>query len=227
MAPPRRRRMPSCGRRASSSSPTFSPTRAGWSSPTSSGCKTATAISGRKRSCASVWRRRCGRPSTTSWGWRSGTGWTCALPPTPWAWNGLWRRAACAGCMDEPARRIREMSARKARPAPAPTPAGGGSRGDGERHPAVVAYLDKANEYTGGHGYTENGTRPANLTASIAYNILKRLGTEERQAQLAAIAGYLHDIGNLVGRINHEYAGALLADRLLEKLGMDSPPPAP
>lgn len=90
-----------------------------------------------------------------------------------------------------------------------------------KRHPAVVAYLEKANEYTGAIGYTEHGTRHANLTASIAYNILKRLGAEERQAQLAAIAGYLHDIGNLVGRKNHEYAGAVLADRILEELGMD------
>src|SRR3972149_10868904 len=83
--------------------------------------------------------------------------------------------------MDEPARRIREMSARKARPAPVLKPAGGVSLDEVKRHPAVVAYLDKANEYTGAIGYTEHGTRHANLTASIAYNILKRLGAEERQ----------------------------------------------
>src|SRR3972149_4979734 len=61
------------------------------------------------------------------------------------------------------------------------------------RPPAVVAYLDKANEYTGAIGYTEHGTRHANLTASIAYNILKRLGAEERQGEAAPLAGHPPD----------------------------------
>jgi hypothetical protein len=60
--------------------------------------------------------------------------------------------------MDEPARRIREMSARKARPAPAPKPAGGVSLDDVKRHPAVVAYLDKANEF--GHRLFERSGWP-------------------------------------------------------------------
>ncbi len=92
---------------------------------------------------------------------------------------------------------------------------------DVKRHPTVVAYIEKANEYTGAIGYTEHGVRHASLTANIAYNILKRLGVEERLAQLAATAGYLHDIGNLVGRKNHELTGAVLADRILEELGME------
>jgi hypothetical protein len=92
---------------------------------------------------------------------------------------------------------------------------------DVKRHPSVAAFIEKANEYTGAIGYTEHGGRHANLTANIAYNILKRLGMEERLAQLAAMAGYLHDIGNLVSRQNHEDTGALLADHILEELGMD------
>lgn len=90
-----------------------------------------------------------------------------------------------------------------------------------KRDPEVEAYVNKANEYTGAIGYTEHGTRHANLTASIAYNTLKRLGYPEREAQLAAIAAYLHDIGNLVGRVNHEYSGAALANTILERFGMD------
>ncbi len=92
---------------------------------------------------------------------------------------------------------------------------------DIKRDPEVEAYIDKANEYTGAIGYTEHGTRHANLTASIAYNTLKRLGAPERDAQLAAIAAYMHDIGNLVSRLNHEHTGAVLANRILERLGLD------
>jgi metal-dependent HD superfamily phosphatase/phosphodiesterase len=92
---------------------------------------------------------------------------------------------------------------------------------DVKRDPEVEAYIDKANEYTGAIGYTEHGARHANLTASIAYNTLKRLGYPERDAQLASIAAYLHDIGNLVSRVNHEHTGAVLANRILERLGMD------
>jgi metal-dependent HD superfamily phosphatase/phosphodiesterase len=91
---------------------------------------------------------------------------------------------------------------------------------DVKRDAEVEAFLTKANEYTGVIGYTEHGPRHANLTASIAYNVLRRLGAEERVAQLAAIAAYLHDIGNLVSRANHEHTGALLADGILRRLGM-------
>lgn len=92
---------------------------------------------------------------------------------------------------------------------------------DIKRDPEVEAYVNKANEYTGAIGYTEHGTRHANLTASIAYNVLKRLSHPERDAQLASIAAYMHDIGNLVSRLNHEHTGAVLANRILERLGMD------
>jgi metal-dependent HD superfamily phosphatase/phosphodiesterase len=90
-----------------------------------------------------------------------------------------------------------------------------------KRDPEVEAYIDKANEYTGAIGYTEHGSRHANLTASIANNTLKRLGYPEREAQLASIAAYLHDIGNLVSRVNHEHTGANLANVILQRLGMD------
>ncbi len=89
-----------------------------------------------------------------------------------------------------------------------------------KRDVEVEAYIDKANEYTGAIGYTEHGSRHANLTASIAYNTLKRLDYDERDAQLASIAAYLHDIGNLVSRVNHEHTGAVLANQILERRGM-------
>jgi hypothetical protein len=109
-------------------------------------------------------------------------------------------------------------------PLPTETPAAAGvpiTLDDVKRLPDVVAFVEKANEYTGAIGFTEHGVRHATLTANIAFNILKRLGLNERQAQLGAIAAYLHDIGNLVGRHGHEVSGAVLAGRILTELGMD------
>lgn len=93
---------------------------------------------------------------------------------------------------------------------------------DLKKDPEVDAYITKANEYTGAIGYTEHGARHATLTANIAYNTLKRLAYQERDVQLAAMAAYLHDIGNMVSRINHEHTGALLASGILHRLGMDA-----
>jgi metal-dependent HD superfamily phosphatase/phosphodiesterase len=92
---------------------------------------------------------------------------------------------------------------------------------DVKRDPEVEVYLTKANEYTGAIGYTEHGFRHATLVSNIAGNIMRRLDHGERQVQLAAIAAYLHDIGNVAGRVNHEVTGALLASRVLGRLGMD------
>jgi metal-dependent HD superfamily phosphatase/phosphodiesterase len=91
---------------------------------------------------------------------------------------------------------------------------------DVKRDPEVQAFITKANEYTGVIGYTEHGVRHANLTSSIAGNVLRRLGHDEREAHLAGIAAYLHDIGNLVSRANHEHTGAVLANGILARLGM-------
>jgi metal-dependent HD superfamily phosphatase/phosphodiesterase len=91
---------------------------------------------------------------------------------------------------------------------------------DVKRDREADVYIVKADEYTRAIGYTEHGARHANLVASIAGNVLRRLGLDDRSVQLAGIAGYLHDIGNLVGRVNHEHTGALLACRILGRLGM-------
>jgi uncharacterized protein len=90
-----------------------------------------------------------------------------------------------------------------------------------KRDREVEAYIVKADEYTRAIGYTEHGVRHANLVASISGNVLRRLGRDERTVQLAGIAGYLHDIGNLVGRVSHEHTGAILARDILNRLGMD------
>ena len=85
--------------------------------------------------------------------------------------------------------------------------------------PEVQAFIRNANRNLGVIGYTEHGFRHVGLVANIARNILKRMGFDRRQQELAAIAGYLHDIGNVVSRLDHARTGALLAHGILRRLG--------
>jgi len=84
----------------------------------------------------------------------------------------------------------------------------------------VVAFVRQANESLRALGYTEHGQRHAGLVGHIAENVLNRLGFEARTCQLAHMAGYIHDIGNLIHRENHAQSGALMAWPLLRRLGM-------
>lgn len=86
--------------------------------------------------------------------------------------------------------------------------------------PKVKLYVRKADEALAEIGYTEHGERHVGLVAHIAYNVLKRLGYPERDAELAAIAGYLHDIGNAVNRDHHAQTSAVMAMQLLGGMGM-------
>lgn len=69
-------------------------------------------------------------------------------------------------------------------------------------------------------GYTEHGRRHIGIVSEIAGNILKELGYSEKEIELAKIAGYLHDIGNAINRVNHAHNGALLAYEILKRMGM-------
>ena len=84
----------------------------------------------------------------------------------------------------------------------------------------VQVFVRKANENLGVLGYTEHGPRHCGLVADIAENVLLRLGYPQRTAELAAIAGYLHDIGNGINRLDHGIGAALLSRHILERLGM-------
>ncbi|MFQ5602888.1 MAG: HD domain-containing protein [bacterium] len=91
-----------------------------------------------------------------------------------------------------------------------------------KKDPQVHSYIKRADEYLAVIGYTEHGTRHCGLVAKVAYQTLIQLGVIEREAELCAIAGYLHDIGNVFNRVNHAYTGAVLAHTLLKDLGMNS-----
>ena len=88
-----------------------------------------------------------------------------------------------------------------------------------QQEPLLSSFITSADKAMAGLGYTEHGFRHANLTARIAFNVLSRLGMEGRLAGLACIAGYLHDIGNMVARDTHGQVGALLAyDALKDRM---------
>lgn len=92
---------------------------------------------------------------------------------------------------------------------------------DVKKHPLVHSFIQQADAHLESMGYTEHGYRHCNLVARIAYNLMIRLGYPQRYAELAAIAGYTHDIGNVVNRDQHWITGAVLMVRVLEELGMD------
>ena len=89
-----------------------------------------------------------------------------------------------------------------------------------KENPRVRIFVRKADEALAEIGYTEHGERHVGLVSHIAYNILKRLGAPEREAELARIAGYLHDIGNSVNREHHAQTGAVMAMQILSDMGM-------
>lgn len=84
----------------------------------------------------------------------------------------------------------------------------------------VQAMIRQANKNLGVLGFTEHGFRHVGLVANIARNVLRLLGYDDRQQELAAIAGYLHDIGNVISRHGHATSGALLAYPILRRLGL-------
>ena len=84
----------------------------------------------------------------------------------------------------------------------------------------VQAYIRQANKNLGVLGFTEHGFRHVGLVANISRNVMRLLDYDPRQQELAAIAGYMHDIGNVISRHGHASTGALLAYPILNRLGM-------
>ena len=85
--------------------------------------------------------------------------------------------------------------------------------------PQIRTYIQKADESLSALGYTEHSFAHVTRAAAEAKNILAALGYDEHTQELAQIAGYLHDIGNIVNRIDHAQSGAVMAFRILDRLG--------
>ena len=92
---------------------------------------------------------------------------------------------------------------------------------DLRKDPKINTYIESADATMAAMGYTDHGRAHVTKSAETAAMILTALGYDERTVELAKIAGYLHDIGNLVNRVNHAETGAIIAFRILEELGME------
>ena len=91
-----------------------------------------------------------------------------------------------------------------------------------KKNEAIKTYIKKADESLVALGYTEHSFAHVTKVALDAAKILETLGYSQREIELAKIAGYMHDIGNLVNRDEHSQSGAIMAFRILDNLGMDA-----
>ena len=89
-------------------------------------------------------------------------------------------------------------------------------------NPNIRTYIQRADESLTALGYTEHSFAHVTTVAETAAYILESLGFPPREVELAKIAGFLHDIGNLVNRVEHSQSGAVMAFRLLEEMGCDT-----
>ncbi|MGN1127493.1 MAG: HD domain-containing protein [Candidatus Flemingiibacterium sp.] len=86
---------------------------------------------------------------------------------------------------------------------------------------AIRTYIEKEDESLRALGFTEHSFPHVGKVSKTARNILLKLDYSEREAELAEIAGYLHDIGNIVNRTDHAQSGAVMAFRILDNMGAD------
>ncbi|MEE1516521.1 MAG: HD domain-containing protein [Lachnospiraceae bacterium] len=92
---------------------------------------------------------------------------------------------------------------------------------DVKNNETVNTYIKKADESLIALGYTEHSFAHVTKVAHLASGILSEFGYSEREVELAKIAGYLHDIGNVINRTDHAQSGAVMAFRILDKIGAD------
>ena len=85
----------------------------------------------------------------------------------------------------------------------------------------IRTYIQKADETMCALGYTEHSFAHVTRVSETARQILLTLGYSPREAELAQIAGYIHDIGNVINRVDHAQSGAVMAFRILDNMGAD------
>ncbi len=88
-----------------------------------------------------------------------------------------------------------------------------------KKDPAIRTYIEAADSMLSALGFTEHSFAHITRVAEDAARLLRFLGYDEKTQELARIAGYLHDIGNIVNRIDHSQSGAILAFTLLSERG--------
>ena len=91
---------------------------------------------------------------------------------------------------------------------------------DIRKNAEIKTYIEQGNLVLGALGFTEHSYAHAARSADVAANILRELEYDARTCELAAIAGYMHDIGNTVNRVGHAQSGAVMAFQILNRLGM-------
>lgn len=89
-----------------------------------------------------------------------------------------------------------------------------------KQDPQIRTYIEKADETLAALGFTEHSFAHVTRAAHFAQKLLSELGYPERMCELAWIAGYMHDIGNVINRVDHAQSGAVMAFRILDKMGM-------
>ena len=88
------------------------------------------------------------------------------------------------------------------------------------KNPTIMTYIRKADEALKELGYTEHSFAHVEMVAQKMGMILSTLGYSEREVELGKIAGIMHDIGNVINRIDHAQSGAVMAFRLLDNINM-------
>jgi len=91
-----------------------------------------------------------------------------------------------------------------------------------KKNKQIKTYIEKADEVLKSLGYTEHSFAHVGIVAEKAKYILTTMGYPERMVELAQIAGYMHDIGNIINRVDHAQSGAVMAFRILDKLGVNA-----
>ena len=92
---------------------------------------------------------------------------------------------------------------------------------DVKKNPEVQELVIGAQKQLDALGYTEHSVRHVSIVSNRAGRILDTLGYDKHRVELAKIAGYLHDIGNGINRVDHAHTGAILAYNILKDMGMD------